>query len=98
MVMRAIHGKRSKTDACKAIQTNIGRSPILYGLNLLDYILTIRLIYFLGFGAEAEANWLISVGFRSFPLGVMLYKLLAVYSALLVYHAFIIALTLGFIV
>lgn len=100
-------------------------SLILYGLNLLDYILTIRLVYFLGFGAEAEANWLISAGFRSFPLGVMLYKLLfvgllvlflyyksetgpiarvgiigllAVYSALLVYHAFIIVLTLGFIV
>lgn len=48
---------------------------ILYLLNVLDYVLTLRIIFALGFGFEAEGNHVMAFLFEHSPVGAAMFKL-----------------------
>ena len=50
----------------------------LYLLNLLDYLLTVRLVYWLGLGVDAEANKLMAAAFAYSPWAALFAKVFCV--------------------
>ena len=59
---------------------------VLYAMNLLDYIFTVRLIYWLGFGTEVEGNAVMQSSFVASPLLVLFIKVFVVGAFILLLY------------